>query len=267
MFHMVLKDGYDEIMDSLSKALALGVYDPVHDAVAKFSYAFMLGSVIHIDQAHTPKFKNLPQAHSLYRETIAILEDYLRREPRDLVALQVLSACYKMLNQVERQQKVELEIERVMQLAELGVLGGPSIASARQEASTTQQKGLHFEEVCLRLVREMGFDAQVTEITGDGGIDIIATSTKPIFAGKYVIQCKAWKQPIGEPVVRDLYGVVHSERANKGILIATSSYTKSALAFARDKPLELIDGPQLRRLLEQYVPDVLQRSQSDSGTI
>lgn len=266
MFHVIFEDGYDEILDVLSKALALGVHDPVHNAVVRFSYAFMLGSVIQADQVHTLEPKNLSQAHSLYREAIAILENYLRHNPRDLVALQVLSACYKMLNQTSKQEEISLEVEKVMQLAELGVLGHP-IAPAKQKAPTTQQKGLHFEEVCLRLVREMGFDAQITEITGDGGIDIVAMSTKPIFAGKYVIQCKAWKQSIGEPVVRDLYGVVHSERANKGILITTSTYTKSALAFARDKPLELIDGPQLRRLLEQYVPDVLQRVQSDSGTI
>jgi len=52
--------------------------------------------------------------------------------------------------------------------------------------------------------------------------------------------------------VRDPYGVVHAESANKGILITTSKLTKAAQRFAEGKPLELIDGEQFNDLLKQY---------------
>ena len=39
--------------------------------------------------------------------------------------------------------------------------------------------------------------------------------------------------------------------ANKGILVATSSYGPDAYDFAKDKPIELIDGGGLLYLLEQ----------------
>ena len=62
------------------------------------------------------------------------------------------------------------------------------------------------------------------------------------------MQCKDQKTPIGEPVLRDLYGLVLSEGVNKGIIITTSKFTEAARRFAEAKPLELIDGHMLSGL-------------------
>ena len=85
--------------------------------------------------------------------------------------------------------------------------------------------------------------------TGDGGIDIIAYNKQPVIGGKYIIQCKRYNGSVGEPIIRDLYGVVCSERANKGILITTGTFTQSAKNFALDKQIELIDGHDFEQLL------------------
>jgi len=42
-----------------------------------------------------------------------------------------------------------------------------------------------------------------------------------------------------------------NEGANKGILVATSGYGPDAFTFAKDKPIELIDGGGLLYLLDQ----------------
>jgi restriction system protein len=42
-----------------------------------------------------------------------------------------------------------------------------------------------------------------------------------------------------------------NEGASKGILVATSHYGPDAYDFAKDKPIELIDGSGLLYLLEQ----------------
>ena len=115
-----------------------------------------------------------------------------------------------------------------------------------------QRPGMEFEYSVLTLLKRMGFDAKQTKTSGDGGIDVVAFSVQPMIKGKYVIQCKDWSSPVGEPTLRDLYGVVHSERANKGILITTSSFTANAIRFAQDKPIELIDGMEYAALLEQH---------------
>jgi restriction system protein len=51
--------------------------------------------------------------------------------------------------------------------------------------------------------------------------------------------------------VRDLYGSMMNENAAKGILVTTSAYGPDARKFAKDKPIELIDGQNLLYLLEQ----------------
>lgn len=112
--------------------------------------------------------------------------------------------------------------------------------------------GLDFERQVHALLKKMGFEAEVTRASGDGGIDIIAHSREHITGGKYIVQCKDWSSPVGEPPVRDLYGVVTAENANKGILITTSTFTAPALKFAEGKPLELIDGTKFSILLKQY---------------
>lgn len=112
--------------------------------------------------------------------------------------------------------------------------------------------GIEFENVCQVLVEKMGFSTKTTKASGDGGIDLIAFNHQPLLSGKYIIQCKRYAGSVGEPIIRDLYGVVMSERANKGILMTTGHFTKSAIAFAAGKPLELIDGPALKSLMNQY---------------
>ncbi len=113
--------------------------------------------------------------------------------------------------------------------------------------------GVEFERVCKRLLENMGFTVETTKASGDGGIDLIGYNTQPLLSGKYIIQCKRYAGSVGEPIIRDLYGVVTSERANKGILITTGHFTKSAISFAENKPIELIDGAQLKILIEQYL--------------
>ena len=116
----------------------------------------------------------------------------------------------------------------------------------------TMNDGKEFEFEVLRLLQAMGFEAEVTGYSQDGGVDLVATNSGPLAAGKCVVQCKARARPVGEPVLRDLFGTMHAQGANKGILITTSSFTAAALRFAQGKPLELIDGALYRELWEQH---------------
>ena len=109
--------------------------------------------------------------------------------------------------------------------------------------------GIEFEKICKTLLQHVGFQVETTKQSGDGGIDLIAYYNQAFLKGKYIVQCKRYSGGVGEPIVRDLYGVVMSERANKGILITTGYFTSSAVKFAYDKNLELIDGEQLSELL------------------
>lgn len=70
-----------------------------------------------------------------------------------------------------------------------------------------------------------------------------------------VVQCKRWarSRQVGEAVVKDLQGVMAQEGADQAILITTGTLTPDAYAFAREKPITLIDGPRLQTMLGERV--------------
>lgn len=104
-----------------------------------------------------------------------------------------------------------------------------------------------YEEVCMEYLRIRNCKANVTCVGADGGIDIkISDSNGVVFA---VGQCKAWNKPIGVNLIRELYGVMASERVKTGIFLTTSSYTNDALEFAKGKNLLLIDSDELITLI------------------
>jgi hypothetical protein len=119
-------------------------------------------------------------------------------------------------------------------------------------ATIAAMSGTEFEALVAALLRKMGFTVNLTKASHDGGIDIVAECHAPMMRGAYIIQCKRYDGSVGEPFVRDLYGVMTAERANKGILITNSTFTASAVEFASGKPLELIDGGILIQLLARH---------------
>ena len=111
--------------------------------------------------------------------------------------------------------------------------------------------GHDFEDLVERLIKQLGFITEERKRSADGGIDIKAINEQPILKGLYIIQCKRYGSTISESTIRDLFGVVTSERANKGILITNSTFSKAAERFASNLPIELIDGNKLIELLEK----------------
>jgi hypothetical protein len=110
-----------------------------------------------------------------------------------------------------------------------------------------------FGSVITNLFERMGLEVPPTQFFRDGGADYVAWDARPIFGGKVVIQAKRYTKLVGVSAVRDLYGAMQNEGANKGILITTSWYGKASYEFARGKPLELLDGSQLLHLLKEHV--------------
>jgi restriction system protein len=109
-----------------------------------------------------------------------------------------------------------------------------------------------FEDLISQLCTRMGLQTQVTQQTRDGGIDVVAVDPRPLVGGRTLIQAKRLMNAVGVSAIRDLYGTLVSEGANKGILITTSHFGSDSYRFAEGKPVELIDGDMLRKLLEEH---------------
>src|SRR5262249_28738953 len=97
-----------------------------------------------------------------------------------------------------------------------------------------------------------GGDVKVTQASRDGGVDAVAFDPDPIRGGKIVIQAKRYTNVVGVSAVRDLYGTVMNEGANKGILVTTADYGADAYEFANGKPLTLLNGGNLLSLLAKH---------------
>jgi restriction system protein len=105
-----------------------------------------------------------------------------------------------------------------------------------------------YEEVCMEYLKLKNCDANVTSIGADGGIDIkIHDRNGSLFA---IGQCKAWnKKPIGVNLIRELYGVMASDKASCGIFLTTSTFSQDAITFAENKRLLLIDADEFINLI------------------
>ena len=106
-------------------------------------------------------------------------------------------------------------------------------------------------EHLVREIFDMEFNAnggevKITQASRDGGVDAIAFDPDPIRGGKIVIQAKRYNNTVGVSAVRDLYGTVINEGANKGILITTSDYGSESYAFAKGKPITLEEFYKLK---------------------
>jgi restriction system protein len=111
---------------------------------------------------------------------------------------------------------------------------------------------LEFEALIQNLFITMGLEARQTRPSRDGGVDCVAWDPRPIFGGKVVIQAKRYKNTVGVSAVRDLFGTLQNEGASKGILVTTSGYGQASFDFAKNKPIELIDGSNLLYLLAEH---------------
>ncbi len=110
-----------------------------------------------------------------------------------------------------------------------------------------------FERFCQRLLRESGFErVEVTGRSGDGGIDGHGLlRVNPLVSFSVIFQSKRYSSPVGSPQIRDFRGAM-SGRADRGLFITTSSFTRDAVREAnRDgaTQIELIDADGIISLL------------------
>ena len=82
----------------------------------------------------------------------------------------------------------------------------------------------------------------------DGGVDLRLRDRN----GLHVVQCKQWlKRPVSVSIVRELYGVMVDQGAYRGSVVTSGTFTEEAEQFAEGKPMELVDGERLERMIRE----------------
>lgn len=113
-----------------------------------------------------------------------------------------------------------------------------------------------FERFTAGLLRAMGYRANATRPSADGGVDVIA-SRDPLAIEPPVIkvQCKRTVNTIGAPDVQKLAGALAHGGSELGLFVTLGAYSNEALHLERTRQdLRLVNGNQLVDLVfEHYV--------------
>jgi restriction system protein len=118
-----------------------------------------------------------------------------------------------------------------------------------------------FESLIVKLLLAMGYggsrsDAgQIVGKSGDHGIDGVIDQDS-LGLDRVYLQAKkyATENFVSEPEIRAFSGSLGAAKADKGVLVTTSSFTRPAQDFAERHPLKivLIDGERLTALMIRY---------------
>lgn len=120
-----------------------------------------------------------------------------------------------------------------------------------------------FEKLVVKLLDKMGYGgqvndaAQVTQATGDGGIDGIIKEDV-LGLGKIHIQAKRYarENTVGREEIQKFVGALAVAQSNKGVFITTSSYSKGAQEYVSSlhgsTNVVLIDGEKLAEYIYTY---------------
>lgn len=91
----------------------------------------------------------------------------------------------------------------------------------------------------------------------DGGVDLVLHKN----GEKSLVQCKQWRAyKVGVQIVRELYGVMAAEGAMQGFIVTSGVFTQEAKDFAAGRNVELLDGVELKKIINQLSPSSKTRS-------
>lgn len=116
-----------------------------------------------------------------------------------------------------------------------------------------------FEKVVVDLMIRMGYGGSREDAgrtvgrSGDGGIDGIINEDR-LGLDVIYLQAKRWEGVVGRPVVQAFVGSLAGMRANKGVMVTTSSFSADARAYVQQigAKVVLIDGELLGGLMIQH---------------
>ena len=106
------------------------------------------------------------------------------------------------------------------------------------------KKGLKFENLCFQKLRAQGWEVKQTPVSGDQGVDLIASMNDL----RLCIQCKDHQKAIGNKAVQEVYAGKKYWLGTHAILISRSGFTKSAQKLAASSGVILINEFEIENI-------------------
>ncbi|MCE9592975.1 MAG: restriction endonuclease [Planctomycetes bacterium] len=92
-----------------------------------------------------------------------------------------------------------------------------------------------FERFCADLMRQLGFEVELTKATRDGGADLVCVRSISGIPLRMAVELKRYadRHSVDVSLVRSFVGANSEFKADKLVFVTTSSYTGPALEYAR----------------------------------
>lgn len=100
---------------------------------------------------------------------------------------------------------------------------------------------IEYEHYCADILREQGWEARVTQGSGDQGVDVIAEKN----GIKIAVQCKKYSSPVGNKAVQEVTAGKGFYGADYGMVVTNNTYTASAKQLANSQLIFLLHHDDL----------------------
>jgi len=103
-----------------------------------------------------------------------------------------------------------------------------------------------FEFLVAEIFENMGYKAEVTKGSNDGGKDIILRKNGEVRLVEVKRYCKS---TVGRPLIQKLHSAIVDAQAVGGYFVTLSQFNKNAREYAQRNNIELVDGNELIRMM------------------
>lgn len=104
----------------------------------------------------------------------------------------------------------------------------------------SNMSGYEYENFVAQCFKNGGFkNVSVTPKSGDYGADIIMTAPDGV---RVCVQCKKSSSPVGVKAIQEVIGAKFHYKCSRGMVVTTSTFTKSAKELAAEAGIELFEN-------------------------
>lgn len=164
------------------------------------------------------------------------------------IFLEVLQAIEKLVQITEKEQRIENIKRRISSFIE-------KVATSKEillSSNFSFMSPYDFEEFIAKLFNKLGYNTRTTSKTGDYGVDVIAENGFE----KVAIQCKKYHEgnTVGNQTIQMLLGAMQLQglKADRGVVVTTSHFTRQAYKQAEDNNVELWDKDILHQAVKKH---------------
>jgi HJR/Mrr/RecB family endonuclease len=210
----------DDLNELVEKLFPKGLSSHPKGTVARFADELHLPVELLIEQFERSGIRALTPAHRIEKRHKTLLLQYLRKAHAGGIEEPIKSELLYAQDIVDPVRIVLLE-----------EINKELLFLISQNPNLLYQLGPRkFEELIAKLFSDQGYEVSLTPTTRDGGYDLLAKISNGITSIVVLAECKRYQKEnkVGVEIVRGLYGVTEAHRANQGLIITSSYFTKDA---------------------------------------